>query len=298
MKKTIYLVVVTILSIVMCFYCVRLSNMNKALKTQYQQLCDLNESINKELLNYKMDPDKLKQEAYLAFKNEDDEGIKKVVKLLEKYHIETPQCAEAKGYIETLAKIREQRRIAEERKKKAEGKRKEAERIAKEKRKKEEENRRLAAVRRLRKEHDDVSNVTWYYNPYFTHYNNRFMTSLYIGHSENYAWLRLRMSWCGETYLSIDKAYLSYEGNTTLVHFDKYKEHKSDCNLLNNNPWWEWIDISVSEELLEFLKGLTKAKTAKMRFVGTTYTQTRTLSNDEMKAIRDVLLAYDALKSN
>lgn len=133
MKKNIYLVVVTILSIVMCFYCVGLSNMNKALKTQYQQLCDLNESINKELLNYKMDPDKLKQEAYLAFKNEDDEGIKKVVKLLEKYHIETPQCAEAKGYIETLAKIREQRRIAEERKKKAEEKRKEAERIARDK---------------------------------------------------------------------------------------------------------------------------------------------------------------------
>lgn len=126
MKKNVYLVIVSILSIVLCLYLVRLSDERKKIKVAYQQLKELNASINNELLNYKMDPDKLKQEAYIAFKKEDDAEIKRVIKLLEKYHIETPQYAEVKGYLTTLAKIREQRRIAEEKKK-------ESERIARDK---------------------------------------------------------------------------------------------------------------------------------------------------------------------
>ena len=109
MKKNVFLVIGIILSIVMCLCLVGLLGENNRLKV-------LNKQLNKELLNFKMDPDKLKQEAYLAFKNEDDEEITRVVKLLEKYHIEKPQYAEAKGYLTTLANIREQRRIAEEQK--------------------------------------------------------------------------------------------------------------------------------------------------------------------------------------
>ena len=58
--------------------------------------------------------------------------FKGVIELLEKYHIETPQCTEVKGYLTSLEEIREQRRLAEKRKKEAEERRKEAERIAKE----------------------------------------------------------------------------------------------------------------------------------------------------------------------
>src|SRR5690606_19412105 len=31
---------------------------------------------------------------------------------------------------------------------------------------------RLASLKKLKKKHDDVAGITWYHNPYFTHYNN------------------------------------------------------------------------------------------------------------------------------
>ncbi len=131
-KEKLITLIASIVSIVAIAYAVIITVQRNSAIIQYEEMKDLYDSTNKELLNYKMDPDKLKQEAYLAFKKEDDKEIKRIIELLEKYHIETPQCSEVKGYLTSLEKIREQRRLAEERKKEAEKRRKEAERIAKE----------------------------------------------------------------------------------------------------------------------------------------------------------------------
>ena len=132
-KEKLITLIASIVSIVAIAYAVIITVQRNSAIIQYEEMKDLYDSTNKELLNYKMDPDKLKQEAYLAFKKEDDNEIKRIIELLEKYHIETPQCSEVKGYLTSLGKIREQRRLAEERKKEAEKRRKEAERIAREK---------------------------------------------------------------------------------------------------------------------------------------------------------------------
>ncbi|MBR3677390.1 MAG: hypothetical protein IKL60_00585 [Alistipes sp.] len=131
-KEKLITLIASIVSIVAIAYAVIITVQRNSAIIQYEEMKDLYDSTNKELLNYKMNPDKLKQEAYLAFKKEDDEEIKRVIELLEKYHIETLQCTEVKGYLTSLEEIREQRRLAEKRKKEAEERRKEAERIAKE----------------------------------------------------------------------------------------------------------------------------------------------------------------------
>ena len=58
----------------------------------------------------------------------------------------------------------------------------------------------------------------------------------------------------------------------------------------------EWIDVSVNDELLSFLKKMVNGKSVKMRLTGK-YSKTRNLSSTEIKAIKDVLLAYDVLKN-
>lgn len=115
--------------------------------------------------------------------------------------------------------------------------------------------------------------------------------SVYIGKDSSKTWLRLLMSYKGEDWIFFEKAYLSYEGNTIQIPFDKYKEKDSD----NSGGYvWEWIDVKVDSSLLSFLKDFSNGKSQKMRLSGK-YVKTRNLSVKEVKALQDVLLAYDVL---
>lgn len=153
------------------------------------------------------------------------------------------------------------------------------------------ERKRMQAVTKLRKTYDDVSGITWYENPYFTHYDNINSTSICIGKSGSSVWLRLKMSYKGEDWIFFENAYLSYDGNTKQIYFNKYDDKESDNS---GGSVWEWIDVSVDNSMLAFLKKMVNGKSLKMRLSGK-YTKTKTLSSTEIKALKDVLLAYDVL---
>lgn len=144
---------------------------------------------------------------------------------------------------------------------------------------------------KLRNEYDDVAQTNWYRNPYFTHYNNRNLTSLYIGKNNSSVWLRLKMSYTGDGWIFFEKAYLSYDGNTVEVEFDKYDDKETENS---GGDVWEWIDVPVSDKLEDFLREFCQSKNAKMRLSGK-YTETRTLTWNERQGIKDVLDGYDFL---
>ena len=148
------------------------------------------------------------------------------------------------------------------------------------------------ALKKLKKSYDDVSNITWYQNKYFTHYNNTNRTSIYMGVQNNEVWLRLKMSYEGENWIFFDKAYLSYDGNTYEVPFNEYRDKKTENE---GGKVWEWIDVQVNEELANFLNNMVSGKSVKMRLSGK-YTKTRNLSQNEIKAITDVLTAYNLIQ--
>ena len=118
-KGNLVTLIALIVSIVAIVFAVRVTNERNSAIIQYEEMKELYNSTNEESLKYKMNPDRLKQLAYDALKKEDDDAIKEAIKLLEKYHLETPQCAEARGYLKTLKNKREQKRIAEEKAKEA-----------------------------------------------------------------------------------------------------------------------------------------------------------------------------------
>ncbi|WP_289075064.1 hypothetical protein, partial [uncultured Bacteroides sp.] len=77
---------------------------------------------------------------------------------------------------------------------------------------------------------------------------------------------------------------------TKYIPFDEYREKKTD----NNTRVWEWIDVGVDDDLISYLNNMVNGKNVKMRLSGK-YTHTRNLTSTEIKAIKDVLLAYDVL---
>lgn len=246
---------------------------NKRLKEELLKL-------QEEIIMYKTSPDKLLAEAKANYCSEKLSELLKNQEQLVKYHPESKAAQEvANMYAKAIAaynkKLADKERTEREAKEAAERKR-------------------MQAVTKLKKKYDDVSHITWYENPYFTHYNNINSTSLYIGKEDTSVWLRLKMSYNGDDWIFFETAYLSYDGNTKQIYFNKYDDKKSDNS---GGGVWEWIDISVDSSLLAFLREMVNGKSLKMRLSGK-YTKTRSLSSNEIRALKDVLLAYDVLVAN
>jgi len=232
---------------------------NKELKTKIEQM-------QKELKAYELSPSILCANITTLFEEDNLDELQKIRETLSKYH---PTSMELKQVNEFCEKIKAKRKAAKEA----------------------EEKERMKAVNKLKKKYDDVSGTTWYQNPYFTHYTNSNLTSLYIGKDESSVWLRLKMSYYGDSWIFFDSAYLSYDGNTREIIFNEYRDKKTE----NDTEVWEWIDVSVDSGLLSFLREMVKGKSLKMRLSGK-YTKTRNLSSKEIQAMKDILLAYDVLK--
>lgn len=239
---------------------------NKVLKEKEQLSKELSR-VKKDLEGYKMSPKKLCANIDQLLKEKNVNKLKEIEDNLSKYHPESAELKKIKQYRAQAEKMIAQEKAAAEKK-------------------------RLQAVNKLRKKHDDVSGITWYNNPYFTHYSHENLTSIYIGKNESKVWLRLKMSYSGDDWIFFERAYLSYDGNTREISFNEYQDKESD----NDGGYvWEWIDVSVDSYLLSFLEEMVKGKSIKMRLSGK-YTKTRNLSVNEIQGIKDVLLAYDVLK--
>lgn len=157
-----------------------------------------------------------------------------------------------------------------------------------------EEEEKKASLYRLNKTFDDITNITWYKQKYFTHYHNLNRTSIYMGQKGDASpFLRLVMSYTGDNWIFFENAYLSYDGNTKQIDFDRYKEKKSDNS---GGAVWEWIDVRFSGSSVEWLKEFANSKNAKMRLTGK-YGKTRTLTSQERQGIIDVLGAYEYLSN-
>lgn len=227
--------------------------------------------------------DKLLAAIEIAYKNNNNTKAKSLFKDLEDRHPESKEYnLGSKIYNKIVA---EEKAIKDKLRKEKELKEREEKRkieLAKKER--------LKSLKKLKKDFDDVSGITWYEQPYFTHYNNKNLTSIYIGHGSS-IFLRLKMSYYGDNWIFFEEAILSYDGNSKTIPFDKYKDKKTDNSSGNV---WEWIDVSVDKGLENFLRKFAKSKNAKMRLSGK-YTETRTLTYNERIGILDVLNGYDAL---
>ncbi|SHK60471.1 hypothetical protein SAMN05444000_1457 [Shimia gijangensis] len=151
---------------------------------------------------------------------------------------------------------------------------------------------RNAAVRRLRKKEDKVEGVTFYSHPNSPKYlNSRSTVYLYIGkRSAGQPWLRMKTIYTASNWLFVNNVIAWHDGiKEPLVSGAFDRDHNSDI--------WEWRDQTPSGYQLEVLRSLANAREAVLRFEGDQYRKDVTLSAGDKKAIREVLLAYDVMKS-
>lgn len=152
-----------------------------------------------------------------------------------------------------------------------------------------------ASIKNLKHDYDDIRGISWYKQKYFTHYSNTNRTSVYLGKEKNtMPFLRLQMSYTGDEWIFFEEAYLSHDGETKQVFFDRYKEKESDNG---SDGVWEWIDVRLDDSEVGWMRKFAESKNAKMRLSGK-YTKDRNLTNQERQGIIDVLNGYQYFKEN
>lgn len=233
------------------------------LEIEKEMLKDSLVAARQEIEYYRTPAEEMRQRAEEMFAIGNIDSLRSIYSIMEKYH---PNVDDTKDVSRLVAKTKTEKEKYEQE--------------------------RNAIVDKLRKKYDDVQGITWYYNPYFRHYDNTNRASLYIGQKEDAVWLRFKLSYEGDDWIFFDRAFISYDGNTYEVTFDKYKEKESD----NDTRVWEWIDVPAKGDLLTFIRSWVNGKSVKMQLVGK-YGQTRTLTSSEIRGLKDVLTAYDVLKS-
>jgi len=152
---------------------------------------------------------------------------------------------------------------------------------------------RQAAISRLRVKEDRVEGITWYQHPNKPKYlNSRSTVYLYIGRKGKLGSPTLRMK---TVYAASDWLFV----NNVIAWHDGVKETfvSGYFERDNHSRVWEWRDDIPSEYQIRILQSLASAKEAILRFEGDQYRKDVKLSEGDKRAIREVLLAYEVMKS-
>lgn len=174
----------------------------------------------------------------------------------------------------------------------------EAERVENARRKDEEKKaaaRRRTALAKLRKNTDEVKGITWYYDRSSPEYlNSRSNLFLYMGHRENSApALRFKIQYVADDWLFIETYTIKADDQTFTIspgHFGAERDN-------GGGEIWEWYDVAADAREIEIARAIADAKKTIIRHEGKQYRKDRTVSDREKQAIRNVLDAYDALRT-
>ena len=148
------------------------------------------------------------------------------------------------------------------------------------------EAKRKVALGKMSKKFDAFQEITWYQSPSSTKYRNANAFHLYFGVSNGSpAGLRLVIQYFADDWLFINSAKINVDGVI-------YSVGSSEWERDNDSDVWEWIDEPLSDRSL--IEAIIKSKSSVIRFEGTQYYDTRTISSTQKRALRDVLDAYDS----
>lgn len=144
----------------------------------------------------------------------------------------------------------------------------------------------------LRKEYDQVEEVSWYYDKSTPRHIDNNNLLVYIGEKKDLGiWLRLKIRFAANDWLFIDKYTIKVDDKIYEIDPD-YNEIKRDNGY---GGVWEWYDIMVNEKELEIIKAIISSNKTILRYEGENRINDRTISKQEKAALRNVLNIYKAI---
>lgn len=246
---------------------------------EYDSLKAENEKLKIEIEELKYGADKLLNQAKVYVESGNFVNAKTELQTLIEKHPASEQSAEAKILMTTVENGIKKQKIAEE-KAIAEKEQKEKERLAN-------------ATKKMKKEYDDVKDITWYKDktsPSYVNYNGFYA---YIGQANGgKPFLRLAIQYAADDWLFIESYIIKVDGITYTISENSYGEIKTDNGY---GGIWEWLDRQVGSSEFQIIKAVANGKDVKIRFSGKDYYKDKTITEQQKLALRNVLDAYEAL---
>lgn len=147
----------------------------------------------------------------------------------------------------------------------------------------------VSALKGLSRECDKMLDICWYKPPSAAKFTNANTFHLYFGRtsSGSFTDLRLRVQYFSDDWLFIRNVWAKADGVRVQVPAGKWERD-------NNHDIWEWSDVAVdTPQSTAAIKAIATAKSVVIRFEGRQYYNDRTLTATQLKALRDVIAAYE-----
>jgi hypothetical protein len=147
----------------------------------------------------------------------------------------------------------------------------------------------------LTKTYDKMNGISWYKHGSSPKRANSNGLYLYFGRDEGGKLMPLRLvaQYFASDWLFVTRAWAKADGLT----IDIPQKSKSLLGWERDNSGgnvWEWSDTSVSgEDQIEAVRQIAFAKNVTVRFEGKQYYVDRTIGVTQLKAMRDVISAYE-----
>lgn len=141
---------------------------------------------------------------------------------------------------------------------------------------------------KFREKVDEFQNVTWIYHKSSPQYTNRNACYFYFyikdGKASNF---RFRFQYYDDDWLFIKNMIFRIDDENITISPDMERDNNSDI--------WEWCDVHFSEVGIPFITKMANANSVKVRLNGRQYYDTRTLTKEQIKAMKETLEYYYAL---
>jgi hypothetical protein len=99
----------------------------------------------------------------------------------------------------------------------------------------------------------------------------------------------MKVQYTSSDWLFVERVFAWYDGKKELLVNGPFERD-------NSTTIWEWMDVTPSDSQIRTLRALAEAKESILRFEGAQYRRDVTLEASDKNAIREVLLAYEAMR--
>ena len=144
---------------------------------------------------------------------------------------------------------------------------------------------RSQAISKMSKKRDSFESITWYRDRSSPRYTNQNAFYLYFGVSDGVANnLRMRVQYFDDDWLFVESAKVNIDGEVFTLSCTDWERD-------NNQDIWEWCDIQLDNRPM--IEAIIKSRNAVIKFDGDQYYDTRTITQSQKRAMKNVLKAYD-----
>ena len=151
----------------------------------------------------------------------------------------------------------------------------------------------LNSLKNLQKIELDATGLMHFRNTNLDQFDKSSSVSIYIVQNrvKNQLGIRMIVSYYGSNRIFFNEAILNYDQLSLELPFQRFWDKKTKNNKYNV---WEWIDISIDSEQIQFLREFVRSENATIMLSGKTIIN-RQISTLEKQGIIEVLNAFDQL---